>query len=372
MRAEACLSWYSARAEADPASAAVVLQTYVLSYAGLWERIVERSRLLSDSGLRPRQRIVIDSAADEGKWIVALLAALAAGAQAILPDSDWSPARRSTAVAALSPAFHDDGDRISRVQSPAARQEGVGNPGVWLFTSGTTNEPEPHFRSLDLIRAMVDRVRARWPHALAASRPRVFSTAPLSHGFGLINALLLPHAMGGTLIVDDFRAAAQTVARIAALEPQALLAWPAHYRNMADAKLWPERNGLTWCVSSSFRLEPEIARRFADCAGCLPRSQYGMTETGPLCLDGAVPPIAAAYCVGSPLAGVAMTALDANGAALPAGAKGRLCTRVDGVALTAPGDYWDTGDVGSIDDRGNVFVYGRSSAFTDERKEFHL
>lgn len=369
MRAEACLSWYSAWAEDDPASAAIVLQTNVLSYAGLWERIVERRRMLSDSGLRPGQRIVIDSTVDEGNWIVGLLAALAAGAQAILSDSDWSAARRATALAALSPAFHCDGDRISRVQSPAAGQEDAGNPGVWLFTSGTTAEPEPHFRSLDLIGAMVERVRARWPHSLTASRPRVFSTAPLSHGFGLINALLLPHAIGGTLIVDDFRAPAQTVARIAALEPQVLLAWPAHYRNMADAKLWPERNGLTWCVSSSFRLEPEIARRFADRAGCLPRSQYGMTETGPLCLDGAIPANAAAYCVGSPLSGVAMTVLDAKGAALPAGAKGRLCTRVEDVALAAPRDYWDTGDVGSIDDRGNVFVYGRSSAFTDERKE---
>lgn len=371
MPTEACLSWYSAWAEDDPASAAVVLQTRVLSFAGLWERVVEGSRMLSASGLRPGQRIVVDPAVDEGEWIAALLAALAAGAQAILPDSDWSAADRATALAALSPALHYDGDRISRIRSPT-RREDTGQPGVWLFTSGTTAEPEPHFRSLDLIRAMVERVRIRWPHSLAASRPKVFSTAPLTHGFGFINALLLPHAMGGTLIVDDFREPAQTVARIVDLEPEALLAWPAHYKSMADVRLWPRRTGLTWCVSSSFRLEPEIARRFADCAGCLPRSQYGMTQTGPLCLDGAVPPNAAAYCVGLPLAGVAMTVVDGNGEALSVGTKGRLCTRVDDVALAQPGDYWDTGDVGSIDDRGNVYVYGRSFGFTDERKEFRL
>ena len=370
MRTEACLSWYSAWAEEDPGAPAVVLETRVLSYGGLWERIVERSRLASESGLRPGQRIVLDRCADAGEWIASLLAALAAGAQAIVPDSDWSAVHRADALAALCPDFHDDGDGISPAQTPTARRKSAGEAGVWLFTSGTTAEPEPHFRSLDLIRAMVERVRARWPHSLAASRPKVFSTAPLTHGFGFINALLLPHALGGTLILDDFGAAAQTVARIAALEPQALLAWPAHYKSMADAKFWPERNALTWCVSSSFRLEPDIARRFADCTGCLPRSQYGMTQTGPLCLDGAVPPNAAAYCVGPPLGGVAMKVVDANGAAVPAGVRGRLCARVDDVALAGAADYWDTGDVGSIDDRGNVFVYGRSFGFSDERKEF--
>ena len=373
--------WYSTWAGADPVFPALVLPTSGLSYGELRERIEEERRRLAGAGLNPGDRVVVD-VGDPESWVVALLATLAGGAQAILPDSDWPPSRRRRALAPPSPGFLLRRGRkgaLRLIRRGQAADPGYDLPegaGVWLFTSGPAAPPVPYFRDGALLRLMVESLRARWPASLARSRPAVVSTAPLAHGFALMNSLLLTHAIGGTLVQSDAEDAAATVGRVFRHEARVLFAWPAQIRTLARRRLWPRHGGSTleWCGSSSYRLEPDVARRFFECSGCRVRSQYGMTETGPLCLDGADPPSAHAYCVGPPLDGVELEIVDARNEPAPPGARGRLRVRVDGIALAPQGDpraFWHTGDIGRIDPQGHVFVYGRAHPFTDERREIY-
>jgi acyl-coenzyme A synthetase/AMP-(fatty) acid ligase len=375
------LAWYSAWAGADPDFPALVLPTGGLSYGVLRDRIEDERRRLAGAGLNPGDRVVVD-VADPEAWVVALLATLAAGAQAILPDSDWSPSRRRRALATLSPGFllrlgKKGALHLVRSSEDAIHGDLPAGAGVWLFTSGTTATPVPHFRDAAVLRRMVERVRARWPATFAGSRPAVLSTAPLAHSFGLVNSLLLTHAIGGTLIQSDADDAAATVGCVFRHEARVLLAWPSHLRTLARRRLWPRPSASTleWCVSSSYRLEPEVARRFSDCTGCAVRSQYGITETGPLCLDGANPPSTLAYCVGAPLDGVELEVVDARDEPAPPGARGQLRVRAEGVALAGAEQnahaFWHTGDIGRIDPQGRVFVFGRAHPFTDERREIY-
>ncbi|MGB8275052.1 MAG: class I adenylate-forming enzyme family protein [Alphaproteobacteria bacterium] len=364
----------------EPSFPALITAAGIVTYADLEALIAGMTRRLRDSGLRPGQGILLDPSDDAPGWIVALMACLAADARVVVTDESWSAPVRQRALRRLpSPAaagFAEDGSRITFVDpSRGETPEGERGAGIWLFTSGTTADPEPHFRSVADLGHMVARVKDRWPRTLTENRPVVLCTAPLSHGFGLINGLLLTLELGGTLVVADGGDPEGVMGLVRETGARVLLGWPSHYEALARRELWSDSSNtkLAWCVSSSFKLDPAVAHRFAEISGCPVRSQYGMTETGPLCLDGETPAMSAPDCVGRPLRGVEVRVLGPEGGEMAAHTTGRLCVRVEGTNFVGlAGDahaYWDTGDFGHVDDSGRIFVAGRARGFTDERKE---
>jgi long-chain acyl-CoA synthetase len=259
--------------------------------------------------------VILDEAPGE-TWLVRLLAGLAGGAEVVLPDTDWSGPERARAFARLPDA-------------------GAG-PGVWLYTSGTTAEPRPFFRSTAELATMVERIRETVPADLAAARPAGRCLAPLDHGFGLMNGLFLVHALGGTVVSSDAPA-------------QLLFGWPVHFRALLDEGIG-RRTELRWCVSAAYGLDRETAAAFRARTGCPLRQLYGTTELGPLCVDTDEDP--EPPCVGRPLRGVEIEVDD----------DGALTARVGG-------DRHATGDLGRLDDLGRVYVLGRAGPFRDERKD---
>lgn len=313
-----------------------------LDYAGLRARIAARA---SD---RPgRGRLQLDAGGPAAQWAIRLLAGLLAGRQVVLTDPHWTPALRAAALASLPPM-----------------ERRAPEPGLWLFTSGTTARPRPCFRSLPALDAMLGRIRAALPRQLAAAAPRLLCLAPLHHGFGLMNGLLLGLALQGTLILggsDPSRALA------AAAPVDMLYAWPSHYQALlaglagdpAAAAALPQ-----WCVSSAWGLDPALAAAFEAASGIRIRQQYGQTETGPLCLDREQPASGLPRCVGRPLAGVAVRVGPAAG-----DGTGPIQVRVPDLDPDpASGEPWrDTGDLGRLDAQGRLFVHRRAQDFTDER-----
>jgi acyl-coenzyme A synthetase/AMP-(fatty) acid ligase len=353
--------WYEEEASRRRDVPAIVSPDGDVSYSELATLVTREQNGLRSAGFSAGDRLLHADDPGSVAWVARLLAGLNLGLQVILPDQDWP---REQIPRHTDPLLAAEDRENTREERP---------PGVWLFTSGTTAEPKPRFRSLILLRHDVSRVAVRLPADLRERRPSGLCLLPLSHGFGLINGLLLIHAVGGSVLRAEIRDRRRIAALIRNYPVEVLYSWPAHLEALADPGLWEKRSTvLRWCVSSSLSLRPAIAARFAAASGCHVRQQYGATETGPLCLDSDDPPSERTDCVGRPLDGVSVRVLDEAGECLPAGETGEIVVRV--VHMTIPADemtgdgYYRTGDRGYVDGEGRVFVLGRLRPFTDERK----
>ena len=98
--------------------------------------------------------------------------------------------------------------------------------------------------------------------------------------------------------------------------------------------------------------------------------RYGSTETGIVAYADAKALAAHEGSVGFIAPWARVEVLDENGALLPPGSEGVLRVRTDtlaqpwsrGMGYINPGDLWfDPGDIGMVDNRGMMFVRGRSS-----------
>jgi len=235
---EGILFGHTDRVVPDPGFPALAEENRVVSYGELAERI--------DGGGGADRRLVLDGPADS-RWAIALLSGLAGGAEVVLPDPDWTEAVRRETLAALAPP--------------------TGLAGVRLFTSGTTGRPRSCFRSVDRLATMVGRVRARLPRGLGSGRPTVLSLAPLEHGYGLMNGLLLPLAIGGTAVLPPHADPARALVE---REVRMLYAWPGLLRDLARTS-----HGLA-------RFSPDLA------AQDLRRTRCADPQGSPCAPDGAL------------------------------------------------------------------------------------
>ena len=330
-----------------------------MSYSAILRRVRKECAKLAHLGLRQGDRFLHDGSPGSIAWFVTLLAGLDLHLQVILPDEDWPRDQIPIHTAAL----------LNRRSRKRASSQG----GIWLFTSGTTARPKPRFRSLTAIRAEVARVAARVPPDLAQRRPASLCLLPLSHGFGLINALFLVHSLGGLVIVDQIDQSARIANALRRYPVEVLYSWPGHLERLADRSLWKSSQvALRWCFSSSLRLTADIRSRFEQAAGCWVRQQYGMTETGPISNDSDEPPCRELDCVGRPLDGIGTSVLDDDGRVLCAMQIGEIAVRLKHLCLpareqTADG-HFRTGDRGYLDDAGRIHVLERITPFTDERR----
>lgn len=341
--------WYFHWAEREPLRPALITERGSIPYADLGERIRDRARRFDSMGVGPGTRVVWDARCAGEEWVVGLIAGLAVGAGMVLPDPAWPETTRSACLAPLLPAGGEDPDR--------------GEAGVWLFTSGTTGIPKARHRTVAQLGEMADRVLSKIPRPLREGHPVSLCIVPLYHGYGLVNVLLLIHALGGTVVLENNfrpRRAAQLIGEYGV---EVLFGTRALYLLLANPALWQagEGSSLLWCVNSTGWIEQEVARRFAECTGCSVRQQYGTTETGPLCLDSEPSPSGLEYCVGLPLPGVVIGVRDEDGRVLPPGHSGRLVVRFDN-GWAPPLERADEGffrleDTGMLDDQGRVFVY---------------
>lgn len=351
----------------------------VLTYARLHDAVGEVSRTLLGHGLRTGDVVAV-LAENTVEFVVALLGAARAGLvvapmDPALPEAgirsrlDMSGAR--VVLAGPVPAAESlAGQRVWKVRGLRVHADGpprTAAPPVGLtpddvlimFTSGTTGTPKMVPWTRQALGASVATIAHTYG---LTSGDATVAVMPLFHGHGLVAALLTSLSVGAAVLLpaggrfsagtfwDDMAAAGATWCT----------AVPTIHRIVLDRVDDRDVGALRFVRSCSAPLAPELAARMESVYGVPVLAAYGMTEATHH-VTGCTPADSAAVrrtTVGVPT-GATATIVDGEvWLSGPTVARGYLGdpARSDG-AFT---DGWlRTGDLGTLDDRGNLAITGR-------------
>jgi 2-furoate---CoA ligase len=354
-----------AAAERTPDAEALVSEAERLTYSELRERAARIAGGLAAPGVRPGDRVacVLANEAelvelDWGcQWLGAVIAPLSHRVSAA--DLAYCIDDAGAAVVIRDPA--EVGELVSTVEHPGALDLDEGSPSIQLYTSGTTGRPKGVPRSHRAERA--GGISQVLQHGLAHGH-RTLGVMPLYHTMG-VHSLLAASVAGGCFVAQPSWGVGTALALIEAERVDSLYLAPTLYfdlvhdtriaaadvssvRSVAYAGA-PMTGALVERVASAF--EPEI---FVN--------HYGSTEiyTFSVHRDQRAKP----GCAGR-------ASLNARLRLDPPGEGEILChmssdeafggywNRPDADAKAIEDGWYRTGDIGRLDDEGDLWVVGR-------------
>ncbi|MGA9100902.1 class I adenylate-forming enzyme family protein [Aeromicrobium sp.] len=245
--------------------------------------------------------------------------------------------------------------------------------GVILYTSGTSGKPRGVMLSHRALIANIEQTAAIDPPPVT-SDDICLGLLPMFHIYGL-NAVLGQAVRQGacTLMVDGFDPAglldtivAEGVTNLP-LAPPVVAAWAG--RDDLREKL----AGVNLVLSGASNLDPELAAGFFESSGHHVEQGYGLTETSPVIAttlgsprgpDDAPKP----GSVGRPLPGIEVRVVDSGGNDSAPGDPAELWVRGDNVfsgywpdGVDGPHEdgWYPTGDIGLIDEDGDLMLVDR-------------
>ena len=255
---------------------------------------------------------------------------------------------------------------IRDLPSPAA-----GDPFLLLYTSGTTAAPKavPHS-----YHTLLSNARLGAPEHRITSADRVLSAAPFSHLFGLYSLHVCWAAGAAAVLLPVFTPPdlAQTVERD---KPTALWTAPAHIAACRALGLFDKHDfsSLKLAIMSGSACPPELVRWLAaKLPGCSVTQLWGMTETQAALYTRPGDSLEiSALSAGRASPGTEVRVVSSQGEACEPGEEGELQVRGalafpgfyanDSANETAfaPGGWYRTGDLATMDPAGNVAITGR-------------
>ncbi|MBC9732958.1 class I adenylate-forming enzyme family protein [Nocardioides marmotae] len=240
---------------------------------------------------------------------------------------------------------------------------------VLLYTSGTSGLPRGAMLTHRALLANIEQVASVSPRMIHGDDV-VLGVLPLFHVYGL-NAVL-----GGVLrhraklvLVERF----DPEGTLDLVEDEACSVLPvappvfAHWKGIDGLA---ERLGpVRLVLSGSAPLAPEVVEEFTDLTGVPVHQGYGLTEAAPvvtstLCSTGTP----ARGSVGAPLPGIEVRLVDAAGGVVAGGDPGEIQVRganlfsgywPDGADGPGEDGWWGTGDVGILDEAGDLMLVDR-------------
>jgi malonyl-CoA/methylmalonyl-CoA synthetase len=256
-------------------------------------------------------------------------------------------------------------DATPRPVSPRAE-----DPCLILYSSGTTGWPKGIVHTNANVAASLRALQQCWR---VTAEDAIVNVLPLFHIHGLSFATHLSLLSGSCLILEDAFHPQQTLQVVDA--GTVFMAVPTIYYRFLEqpefagaARRWSDVRLFT-CGSAPIR--PEVLPRLEEMLGRPVINRYGMTEAhviSSLPLDGPWPQ----GSVGLPLAGVELCVRGEDSQAVAVGGPGRVLVRGPNLFR----EYWgqpeatrqawatgwfDTGDVGSLDERGFLTLVGRTN-----------
>ena len=376
---------------------AVRLDSLVLSYAELRDAAGRAASLLSSLGIAPGDRIAI-MLPNVPAFPIAFYGALGAGAIIVpmnpllksrevayyLGDSRakvlfaWHEAAAEAAKGAagtgaqvLEVEDHDLHALLAGLAPVPSMAEQVSDDvAVILYTSGTTGTP----KGAELTHANLTRNAELSAAAMLNAGPGdvTMGCLPLFHVFGLTCGLNATINSGGTLTLlprFDAGKALDIIGRdkVTIFEGvPTMYAAMLHHPDSAAA----DTSSLRTCISGGASMPVEIMRGFEQTFGCMILEAYGLSETSPVASFNHPDRVRKLGSIGTPMEGVGMRVVDADGGELPVGEAGEIAIRGHNVmrgywgkpeatAEAIPDGWFRTGDLAKVDDDGYFFVVGR-------------
>ncbi len=277
-----------------------------------------------------------------------------ADAEAILVD----PATFGDLLATAAPA-------------PAVVDRAGDDTAVILYTSGTTGRP----KGAELTHANLIRNAEVTGADLLRLGPDdvIFGGLPLFHSFGQTCTLNTAIAAGASLIVLPRFDPARALPLLVEHRATVFAGVPTMYSALLHR---PDRgdydvSALRVCVSGGAAMPVEVLRQFEDAFGCIVLEGYGLSETSPVASFNHPGRERKAGSTGTPIRGVEMRVVDADGAELPQGEVGEIAIRghnimkgywnkPEATAEAVSVDGWfRTGDMGRVDEDGYYYIVDR-------------
>jgi len=236
----------------------------------------------------PEASHVLNLCADRYRFAVTLLAAVARGQVTLLPPATTPNVIRAMRDFAPDAYFVAD-DPAIEVNLPRFDLARVGELPAWseapripanrevacLFTSGSTGEPQPSFKTWG---ALLRDVLAEAARFAIGPGHAVLGTVPPQHMYGFESTILLPLAAGAALTSGRPYYPADIDSAIAALPaPRVLFTTPFHMRAWLGSD---DPAAVEMIVSATAPLSVELAREAEARTGAVLHEIYGCTEAG--------------------------------------------------------------------------------------------
>ncbi|MGY1812092.1 class I adenylate-forming enzyme family protein [Blastococcus sp. SYSU D00820] len=372
------------RAGAHPDAPAVGDGSTVLSYAELAGRARAVAALLQARGVRPGDHVLL-AGHNCTTWVVAAFGIALAGATIVPIGFGMSAGERERVVHGLEPRlllvedglWPDTGPARTVVpfsELAALAPQPRRHPGVLvdsdaealvLCTSGTTGAvkhvPMTHHQLLRVYSDTATRLGF-------GESDRFLCVVPLAHSFGFNGILLAGLLAGGYVRLVPSYDAASLPAVVRSDRLTVVAGPPTVHHDLAAAG--PAATGDTprLAVTGSTEVSAPAMWELVRSLGIAELAVgYGMTETcGTVAVGLVDPDDPAPVPMLPPLPGVELRICDDEGLDLPAGAHGRILVRGYNVCRPyahapdlAVGGWFDTGDMGVLDERGRLCVAGR-------------
>ncbi|SIS17878.1 long-chain-fatty-acid--CoA ligase [Williamsia sterculiae] len=240
---------------------------------------------------------------------------------------------------------------------------------VILYTSGTTGRPKgAELTHSNLLR----NVEVTQSDLLDISTDDVvFGGLPLFHAFGQTVTLNTTVAVGATLVLLSRFDPVAALNLMAQHGVTVFAGVPTMYSAFLAVADPPSLPALRVCVSGGAALPVEVLRRFETVFGCEVLEGYGLSETSPVASFNRPGTARKPGSIGTPVTGVEMRVVDADGAPVPDGEVGEIAIRGHNVmkgywrkpdetkAAKSEDGWFATGDMGKVDEEGFFYIVDR-------------
>ncbi len=239
-----------------------------------------------------------------------------------------------------------------------------------IYTSGTTGEPKGVMHSANTTMANIVPYAQRL--GLGADDV-VLMASPMAHQTGFMYGLMMPIMLGASAVLQDIWDPKQAIAAINAERASFTMASTPFLSDLAKtvAETGTEVPSLEVFLCAGAPIPGALVEQARRALGAKIVSAWGMSENGAVTLtrldDDDERSIQTDGC---PLPGVEIQVVDVDGQRLPPGEVGRLllraCSNFGGYLKrpqlngTDADDWFDTGDLARIDERGYVRIAGRT------------
>ncbi|MDX2145066.1 MAG: long-chain fatty acid--CoA ligase [Rhodospirillaceae bacterium] len=243
---------------------------------------------------------------------------------------------------------------------------------VLQYTGGTTGIPKAAMLTHANVTANTHQV-AMWYDKPKYGKERFLAALPFFHVFAMTVVMLCAFEYGGAIILMPRFDLKECLKAIDKKKPTCFPAVPTIFtaiNNAPDVRKY-DLTSIRLCISGGAALPVEVKKQFEAITGCIVVEGYGLSETSPVVCTNPTQGINKAGSIGIPMPGtiVEIRSLD-DDRVLGVGEKGEVCVRGPQVMK----GYWNkpeetanvlkdgvlhTGDVGTMDEDGYVFIVDR-------------